>query len=34
MAAVEEHGEDEIRGPEAYVCADGVAWRDGFSERI
>ena len=34
MAAVEVHGEDDIRGPEAYVCADGVAWRDGFSERI
>lgn len=26
MAAVEKHPEDEIRGPEAYVCADGTRW--------
>ena len=26
MAAVEKHPEDEIRGPEAYACADGTRW--------
>ena len=26
MAAVEKHGEDEIRGPEPYVCRDGTVW--------
>ena len=34
MAAVEEHGEDEICGPEAYVCADGSVWQEGFAERV
>ena len=27
MAAVERHGEDEIRGPEPYVCRDGTVWQ-------
>ena len=34
MAAVEVHGEDDIRGPEAYVCADGSVWQEGFAERV
>ncbi len=27
MAAVEKHAEDDIRGPEPYVCADGTVWK-------
>ena len=27
MAAVERHNEDDIRGPEPYICADGTVWR-------
>ncbi len=29
MAAVEKHGEDDIRGPEPYVCGDGKVWAAG-----
>ena len=27
MAAVERHAEDDIRGPEPYVCKDGTVWK-------
>ena len=31
MAAVERHGEDEIRGPEPYRCQDGTVYETGYS---
>ena len=30
MAAVERHNEDDIEGPEPYVCRDGTVWRAGY----
>ena len=33
MAAVEHHNEDDIRGPEPYICADGAVWAAGFRDR-
>ena len=29
MAAVENHNEDDIEGPEPYVCEDGTEWKAG-----
>ena len=31
MAAVERHNEDDIEGPEPYVCPDGTIWKAGDS---
>ena len=31
MAAVERHGEDDIRGPEPYRCQDGTVYETGYS---
>ena len=30
MAAVEQHNEDDIEGPEPYVCRDGTVWKTGY----
>lgn len=34
MAAVENHPEDSIDGPEAYICEDGSVWESGFGQNV